>query len=296
MKRYYLLLLSAILILQTGAQDDLHLTLRVNYEISETIYRNEPVVFIISVKNKTAQSDQFWNLSAEKRMEAIHELVKEGKMKEEEAEAEIKEIQKQKIPVKSITLGSAERPWAEQLKWTAIMKGANQHISLPVNLLAYPATNAVLSLDGYKTGSAYFGISPENVQKTEPGHYLITVEWNQAKSEPVELIIKNATIPDAEMSREHTLLHFGRYYWHAGDGKKTLGYAEQMLKKNPASIEGHSLKGDAQFMLEYYLPALESYNQAVKEYFRQQGPLAEPPEYLFSMIGIIKQKLGEVKN
>lgn len=296
MKKYFFQFFLGISLLPSFGQEGLYLTLRVNYETQQAIYRDEPVVFMVAVQNKTAQSGQLWNISADRRIQAIKDLVKEGKIKEEEGQAEIQELQKDKIPVKSITLGNAERPWAGQLKWTAILKESDQPISLPVDLLANPATNAVLSLDGYKTGSAYFGISPDNVQKIEPGHYLISAEWNQVKSEAVELIIKNTMIPDTEANRENTLLRYGQYYWHTGNGNKTLEYAEKILKKNPDSVDGLSLKGDAQFMLEFYLPALESYNRAVKEHYRQYGAMAEPPEYLFTMIGIIKQKLGDVKN
>ena len=89
------------------------------------------------------------------------------------------------------------------------------------------------------------------------------------------------------------LLKLGQYCWHAEDVVKGMSYAEKILKKNPVSLDGLSLKGDLQVLSSSYAPALESYKQALKEYYKQNGTGAEPPEYLLNMIEFVKKELGQ---
>ena len=180
------------------------------------------------------------------------------------------------------------------LKWEAKNQQTNQTITLPVKLLTNPAAESSAILDDKNDATAYFGISPEDMLLLSAGIYSISVMLNK-ESDKVLLEVQKESLSNASMT-EIALLKYGQYYWHGGDSKKTIQYAEIILGKNPSSIDGLSLKGDAQVMAGSYLPALETYNEALKQYRKQYGSSAEPPEYLLSMIGMVKEKLGDVKN
>ena len=170
----------------------------------------------------------------------------------------------------------------------------NQAIVLPAKLMVNPTATSTAVLDGSKSVTAYFGISPDDMLTLAAGTYTVSVTMNSI-TDKIIFEIQRETISEPLMS-EIMLLKYGQFYWHAGDSKKTMQYAEMILKKNGLSVDGLSLKGDAQLMVGSYLPALETFNEAVKQYYKQNGSGAEPPEYLLSMIGMVKEKLGDMKN
>jgi len=275
-------------------QKGLVLTLRADYEQTKTVLHNEPVIFTVSIVNKTAQSDNLWNSAADRRIRQLDELVRQGKMKQEDAGKEKQEIEKSKRSTPAITIGSSASPWTSQLTWTVKNLQSNAVIQLPLKLMTNPAGDAVITLDGSRTVTAYFGISPEEMMNLAAGNYEVGAAIGN-NADKALLNVQRESVAAPAMT-EAQLYKWGLYYWHAGDAVKTINYADQIFKKNAVSVDGWSLKGDAEVMKGEYKAALESYNEAVKQYYRQQGTGAEPPEYLFSMIGMVKEKLGEVKN
>jgi tetratricopeptide (TPR) repeat protein len=156
-----------------------------------------------------------------------------------------------------------------------------------------PAVNAAAVISESANAVACFGISPDDMMTVAAGEYEVSVTVNEV-SDKIILVIQSQAVNERSMD-ETQWLKWGRFYWYAGDSKRTMSYAEMIIKANASSADGYSLKGDAQVMAESYLPALESYSQAVKLYYKQYGSSAEPPEYLYSMIGMVKEKLGDVK-
>lgn len=279
---------------KTSAQEGVNIILRVDYELQKKVLHNEPVIFAVSLTNKSAQSDNLWNISADRRLKKIDDLVKEGKMKQEDADKEKQEIEKNKRITASITIGSAASPWTAILKWEVKNQQTNKAIVLPVKLMPNPQAESSALLDAAHSASAYFGIAPEDMAALPAGTYSVSVMINNAVDKVI-LEVQRETVSATAM-REALLLKYGQFYWYAGDSKKTMQYAETILKKNPSSVDGLSLKGDAQVMEGSYLQALESFNEAKKQYYKQNGSSAEPPEYLLTMIGMVKEKLGDVKN
>jgi tetratricopeptide (TPR) repeat protein len=149
---------------------------------------------------------------------------------------------------------------------------------------------AVLNETGYYT--AYFGIDDDKMKNIPAGIYELIASIEGETSEPVKLEIKELVIPASIASGEEMLIKLGQYYWHAGDAAKGMIYANQLLQKDPVSLDGLSLKGDLLVLENSYAAALESYSKAVKEYYKQNGAAADPPEYLLKMITWLKQQSG----
>lgn len=166
-------------------------------------------------------------------------------------------------------------------------------IQLPVTLLKRPSTEGKAVLDGEGYYIACYGIAPGDLKSVPPGTYTIECIINDFPSSTVLLTVKGGMMSEVLAGSESVLLRLGLYYWHNGNGEKVLEYADKILVKNSSSLEGLSLKGDGQILQKSYLPALDTYTKAVKEYYKQNGAGSEPPEYLFSMIAFAKKELGQ---
>ena len=59
--------------------------LKINEADEATVFQNESILLDVSVFNKKAQADRLWNMTGEERMEELNELLKQGKIKQEES-------------------------------------------------------------------------------------------------------------------------------------------------------------------------------------------------------------------
>ncbi|MBI5372583.1 MAG: hypothetical protein HZA79_11235 [Sphingobacteriales bacterium] len=295
MKRSICLILFLLVICSGGsslcAQEGLQVMLRADDSLGAMVLQNEPVIFSVTITNKAARSDQSWNASADRRIRQLNELEKQGKIKKEEADRERAELERGKRKSTSIRLGSETVPWTAQLKWSAANVKENRSIILPVKLLENPAAEHIALLEGSGTATAYFAISSPDMAGLPPGEYEVSVGISD-QTDKVKLTVRAGILVPASMT-ESQLVKFSRYYWQAGDAKKVWEYAGIILKKNPVSVNGFSLAGDAQLMLADYEKALHNYQEATRYYYKQNGEGAEPPEYLLNMIGLVKEKMGK---
>lgn len=268
-------------------------TLTANYSQDVKIYHDEPLLLVVSVTNQEAQEDSRWNKAAGRRLNELEDLLKAGKIKQEDYDREKTKISAGKKQISSVTIGSEGKPWSSLIKWKMVNINSGTEIPLTVKMMKNPSAGdvAVLNEKGYY--SAYFGVDADEVMNKPAGLYEITALIEEERSKVVIAEIKNEVMSAVVAGSDEMLLKLGQYYWHAGNAAKGMQYAEKILKKNPVSLDGLSLKGDLLLLDNSYAPALESYKQALKEYYKQNGAAAEPPEYLISMIEFVKKELGQ---
>lgn len=271
----------------------ININLNVNEEKEVVVFQDEPVLFDIAIFNKKAQADKLWNITGEERMGELNELLKNGKIKQEEYDKEKISIEKSRRMPATTELGTATASWTTAINWKTMNTASRNYIQLPVTLMKKPSTDGKAVLDGDGYYIACYGIAPGDLKSVPPGTYAIECIINNIPSNAVQLILKSGMMSEVMAGSESVLLRSGLYYWHSGNGERVLEYADKILAKNPSSLDGLSLKGDGQVLQKSYLPALETYNKAVKEYYKQNGAGSEPPEYLFSMIEFVKKELGQ---
>lgn len=279
--------------LNIAAAQKVNITLRINEAETATVFQDEAVLLDLAVYNKKAQADQRWNRTGEERLAELNEQLKQGSIKQEDYDREAASINKNKRVPPSTQLGSVAISWTSSISWKSMNTANRNYIQLPLKLMKKPATDgaAVVDADGYYL--ACYGISPEEMSSVAPGTYAVECFINNIPSNAVLLTIKPGRMDETMASSEPVLLQTGKYYWHAGNGAKTIEYADKLVAKNPSSLDGLSLKGDGQLLQRSYLPALETYNKAIAEYYKQNGKDSEPPEYLLSMIDLIKKEMGQ---
>lgn len=268
-------------------------TLTGNYSNDVKVYHDEPLLLVVSVTNQEAQENSRWNKAADRRLNELEELLKAGKIKQEDYDREKAKLNAGKKTISSVTIGSAEKPWASLISWKMMDTKSGTETPLAPKMMVNPSSEevAVLNEKGYY--SAYFGIDAAEIKSKPAGVYELTASVEGEKSEKLRLEISNVIAPAIIAVSEAMLLKLGQYYWHFGNAEKTIEYAGKILAKNPSSIDGLSLKGDGQVLQKSYQPALETYKKAVKEYYKQNGVNSEPPEYLTTMIDYIKSELGQ---
>lgn len=296
MKRTLLYNLLVSLLLSTGISlqaQKVNTILKINEYDQATAFQDESILLDIAVFNRKAKADRLWNIIGEERMDELNELLKQGKIKQEEYDREKTSIEKSRRTLTATELGSPTSSWTTAINWKVINTANRNYIQLPVTLMKRPSTDgtAVLDANGYYI--ACYGISPADLKSVPPGTYAIECIINNIPSNTVLLIVRGGMMSEAMAGSEPVLLRLGQYYWHAGSGDKVVEYAGKILAKNPSSLDGLSLKGDGEVLQKSYLPALESYNKAVKEYYKQNGVTSEPPEYLIAMIDFIKKEMGQ---
>jgi tetratricopeptide (TPR) repeat protein len=286
MKKILLYNLLFSLLLSTGLSvqaQQVNIKLKINEGDEATVFRDECVLLDVAVFNKKAQSDRLWNMTGEERMDELNELLKLGKIKQEESRRK----------TTATELGSATASWTSAISWKVMNTANRNYIELPVILMKKPSTEgkAVLDANGYYI--ACYGIAPGDLKSVPPGTYAVECIINNIPSNAVLLKIQNGMMNNAVAASEPVLLRFGQYYWHNENGEKAIHYADMILEKNPSSLDALSLKGDGQVQQKLYQPALETYKKAAAEYYKQNGVNSEPPEYLLTMIEFVKKELGQ---
>jgi len=287
-----LFILGILFISQASAQS-IHISLRVNEEEQDSVFRDEPLLFDVQVSNKQAQANARWNMAGERRLMEMDESLKQGRLSREEYEREKSVIEKARRKVEITTLGSSATSWTSAIHWKVTNTADRKELKWPIMLMMNPATTGTAVLDANGFYMASFGLSPEAMQQLPVGTYTVEVSIENVYSNAVLVIIRSRLMTETIAGTEPMLLRIGRFYWHAGDGEKTIRFAELMLSQDPSSLDGLSLKGDGQVLQRNYLPALETFNNALKLYYKKFGNEAEPPEYLLSTIAFLKHSLGE---
>jgi hypothetical protein len=288
-----LLFLLSVSLCKATAQTSISISLKVNQETEAAVFHNEPVLFDVMVTNQAAQADERWNMAADRRLDEMKELLGNGQLKQDDYDKEKMAIEKNKRKTGAVTLGSASSSWVTTISWRVMNTANREEVQLPVKLMKKPETSGIAVLDANAVYMACYGINPEDLKSVAPGTYAIELSVNNILSNAVLLKVAGAMMDGPLANSEPMLLRLGEYYWHEEDAVNTMLYADKLLAKNPSSLDGLSLKGDGQVLQKSYLPALETYNKAVKEYYKQNGAGSEPPEYLFSMIAFVKKEMGQ---
>ena len=205
---------------------------RVSLDVDATaVYRNQPLVISVTLTNPQAQYAKRWNMAADKRVHALNELLKQGKIKPEEHDSEKKSIEEKKKKAEAMIIGSDATPWTAEVRWSYSANG--KEVSIPLRLLPNPSVDNIAQLDENGYYIAWFGISPERMQQLPPGRYVITATVRGA-SASTGFEVRQSNLPAALMSADSVQLRHALYYWHANEPEKGLLIVERILRKSPS--------------------------------------------------------------
>jgi hypothetical protein len=289
MKKLSLTILVSTLLLQAIGQQGNYIHLSANGDITDTISRGEPLLLELVLMNREARSAASWNLAAERRLGQLKELLDQKKITDSAYQKEKTELEGQLRKSTTIRWGSSGQPWTQLARWTIRSISTGTIVTWPVQLLRHPKPQDVAVLDENAYYISYFGVDPAGMNLVPAGEYILQVTINNYDSDPVRIQVVSSPVNQEDLIQ---LGKTGNFYRHAGDAPRALAVAEKILSINPRSLNGLVLKGDAMVLQRSFLPALEVYNLALKEYGIQAGEQAEPPDYILNMISFIKAELG----
>ena len=290
---FYLLFALFLFSFNLRAQQPYALTLQLNNNEAVNVYHDEPVLVTVSVSNKEARENSRLNRGANRRLRELDELLAANKISVDSYDKEKKQLNADKRTIGLVTIGKSSRPWYLLLTWKLTNESTGKALPLKLIPMTNPLAEGVAVLDEKGFYLAYFGLAPEELKQIPGGKYLLITSLEGKNSEPVNLDLSNEDMPGSVANGEEILLREGRYYWHTNEPLKAKSYADKMLQKNPNSIDALSLMGDIQILDRAYQPALDSYNKALKEFYRLNPGIGEEPGYLLGSISWLKGQLGQ---
>ncbi len=280
---FYFFLYSSVLAQQ--------LTLQVNYKKAVKIFKDEPVLLTLSIVNKEAQENQRWNNAGNRRLHELDELLRTNKISREEYDKEKQEIINSKKKVQPLSIGSIDKPWHSIIHWKLLNETNGKEYSITIRALPNPGSAPVAVLDEKGFYKVWFGINAAEWKMLPAGKYNLAATLYDKSSGFVQIEVMEANMPVAVVESEEMMLRSGKYHWHTGDAANGMIYAERLLKKNSASLEGYSLRADLFVLQQKFSEALNDYQAALKLFYKEYPGVSEPPEYLLEMIAWVKAEL-----
>jgi tetratricopeptide (TPR) repeat protein len=274
------------------AQGRFTITLLVDDSSAFRAYHNEPIVFTITLVNKTLQQDISWNEDADAYLAQVAADYKAGLITKDDFEIETNLVTSGKRITNAESVGSADSPWFRQLKFVVVVKDTIEQHNWKPQILGDPGTDTVALLDEKGYYSVDYGLSPQQVSKLRPGSYKVQVMLAGVLSNEVSVKIKPENIPNGQLNKKDMLLRLGNYYLEAEDAKKALSYANILLQKNPSDISGLVLKGEAYILQQQYKTALTTFTKAYQIYNKvnKPSPANEQPLYLIATIAWLQKR------
>ncbi|MEO6732632.1 MAG: hypothetical protein ABIN01_15535 [Ferruginibacter sp.] len=292
MKKYiFLLFIICLLIPKIYCQGNFSISLAVQESADYTAYHDEPLVFTTSIYNDGLRQNIQWNIAADEWLTQLSKDYTAGKISLDEFNKETALANSGKRNLNIITIGSVQSPWFKQISFRIFSNGMVPQNAWPINLLGNVASDPVAVLDEKGYYRVKHHLTPQQVSMLAPGTYKIKVFLAQVWSNTVTLEIKKQDMPGGVLKSTDMQLRLGNYYLLRNDADKAIGYAEAILKKDPANIGALILRGESYILKQNYKLALADFEKALKEYFKQfPGVESEPPEYLEDTIEWLKNK------
>jgi tetratricopeptide (TPR) repeat protein len=114
----------------------------------------------------------------------------------------------------------------------------------------------------------------------------------KSQSEPVTLTIREKPSHLSPADEEKLDLHFADYFFASGDYSESAHRAQAALAVNPKSIVAEIALGESKRAQGDLKDALEAFQKAASEYYRQYPKSYEPPTLLISRISDIEAAMA----
>lgn len=255
------------------------IALEINSAGELTIYQGTPLIVTVRLANQRAA-----NVASRNEVEAPPE---------------------RRRPVPVVTLPSG---WQQAIRIDISSGGSSRKLSWPLRAMGGQSGEAA-ELDGTSVIELQWTLSPEDSVAIHPGSYSLAAilevtasdrGWcGTVTSEPVMLQIE---APGADLKPQEALepnLELARYHALLKDWPKSLSAAREAVAKNPDSIDGHALLGDALAESGQLEAALSAYEAAVLAFGKQsqneQRPLP-PPRYMVRRIRQVVDRIRRLES
>jgi len=227
-----------------------------------------------------------------------------GEMPRERVEAEI--ARKELAPeVSVINLGEDAASWDSFLQFSQQLPDGTLRPLTWTTKLAQPPVAKRVMLTAQAEAELTFAVDPSLAAQIAPGEYAIVAALNvpasssvtpgtwtgRAESDPVKLIIQDRPVRLSAGDEEILDLHYSNYFYALANFGEAATRAEAALKLNPHSIPAAIALGEAKRAQGDLAGALEVFQKATAESYRQNPNAYEPPTLLLSRISDIEAQM-----
>ena len=157
-----------------------------------------------------------------------------------------------------------------------------------------------VTLDGTGSVVLHFGLDPDALAKLPAGRYVLhaLLDTRLAKGmwrgSQVSAAIAVTVRDGAEGPPDVSDYRSGYYYWLDGEYDRVETYAARLIARNPASINGWSLRADVAAARGDLDTAEQAYQLLLSLYREQHAddPASEPPEFLENRLRVVQETIA----
>ena len=280
------LIVAGLFLCTESVAQNFNISLNVNDVKEDTVYLDEPVLFMISLSNQFAEYNLRNNREAQFYLDELKLQSDKGEISKEYFESETARVKASMKEVKAVKVGSETKPWAKQVEFVLVKSGSDT-LGIQPALFQYPESEPVSVLNESSYVQSAYGL--EN--KLGAGEYNITVRLQGTTSHIVHLTVLPQKIPTDVLNSEAMLLHFGNYYGSLADEKKALEYASKAIAQFPNSVKAFLMRGDIYLRQSKWKEALSDYETSLRLFYERYPDSYEAPEYTLQMIEFVKSKM-----
>ena len=277
------------------------ISLQINHADELTLYRGTPMVLDVRVVNHQAMIADAQETSDRVYVQQLQAAANRGEIPKERIEAAIARMDLAP-EVSAISLGEDTAPWDSFLQLSQRLPDGTLHPLDRTTKLVRPPGAKGVTLTAQTEADLTFAVEPSSAAQIRPGEYAIVASLNvpsnislkpgtwtgQVQSDPVELTIADNPARLSPDDEEKLDLHFAAYFYASGDFAEAAKRAQSALALNPRSIAAAIAIGEARKAHGDLKGALEVFQKARSEYYRQYPKSYEPPTLLLSRISDIE--------
>ena len=241
----------------------------------ETLYAGDPLLLHVSISNPFTLEDEYHNDSVTMDIQRLEEQLSRDEIEKEEYEKEHEKLVEEKIKIEYPKIGSNKDPWYNEI----VLRDVDTDLPLEwdFDISYHFPLEQVVELTSETQANATFVLKPEMVLEIPESKYSIKATYNEIESNTVEITVSKE---DEKEPSESKLIRNSVFMLEIGALEQSLEYINEILSRDPHSINGHMLTGRYYEAKNDAKAALESYLMAKKEFEDKYPDSYEPPDFI----------------
>jgi hypothetical protein len=274
-------------ILESNEFSQISMACRANEQTKITVYKDEPLILSVSMVNDDAIHAASFNAPLEDQIKELERKFKENMITADRFKGAVEEVKEQMLTVRIYRIGGP-KGWPYFIKFQTLLEDSWKELEWPLRLLLqYPSSN-VVTLDGWTSCYAEFGLDPEDIGRPQGEikvKSIVEIGKNMTvESNIVTINILTEKMPEKDKDKEEILIAKGRYAYKRGLYDEAIKYVQKVLQFNPNSRPSLNLLGKIEEKRGNLNAALSAYEKSLEEFDKQYPDAYEPPRLIESNI------------
>ena len=274
-------------ILESNEFSQISMACRANEQTNITVYKDEPLILSVSMVNDDAIHAASFNAPLEDQIKELERKFKENMITADRFKGAVEEVKEQMLTVRIYRIGGP-KGWPYFIKFQTLLEDSWKELEWPLRLLLqYPSSN-VVTLDGWTSCYAEFGLDPEDIGRPQGEikvKSIVEIGKNMTvESNIVTINILTEKMPEKDKDKEEILIAKGRYAYKRGLYDEAIKYVQKVLQFNPNSRPSLNLLGKIEEKRGNLNAALSAYEKSLEEFDKQYPDAYEPPRLIESNI------------